>query len=202
MRTVAENLRRVSDRVRESIEVKRSILEDDRLMDLTQRVAELCVRALNCGAKLILFGNGGSAADAQHLAAELTGRYLRERRALPAIALTTNTSCLTAIGNDYSYDQVFSRQIEGLGKTGDIAIGISTSGNSKNVILALRVARKLGLTTIGMTGTTGGILSSEADYCLCIPSDQTPRIQEAHILLGHILCELIEESFADERNIS
>jgi D-sedoheptulose 7-phosphate isomerase len=201
MRTASENLRRVSDRVRESIEVKRSILEDDRLMDLTQRVAELCVRALKSGAKLILFGNGGSAADAQHLAAELTGRYLRERRALPAIALTTNTSCLTAIGNDYSYDQVFSRQIEGLGKKGDIAIGISTSGNSKNVILALRAARELGLSTIGMTGTTGGILSSEADYCLCIPSDQTPRIQEAHILLGHILCELIEESFADERNI-
>lgn len=201
MPTARENLQLVSERVRESIQVKQSILDDERLMMLMQDAAEACIRALKSGSKLILFGNGGSAADAQHLAAELTGRYLRERRALPAIALTTNSSCVTAIGNDYSYERVFSRQIEGLGNRGDIAIGISTSGNSPNVISAFRTARKMGLVTIGLTGSTGGDLRSESDYCLCIPSTHTPRIQEAHILLGHILCEIIEEVFADARYI-
>jgi D-sedoheptulose 7-phosphate isomerase len=188
--------------VRESIRVKQAILEDNQIMELVQEAARVCVRALECGGKLILCGNGGSAADSQHLAAELVGRYLRERRALPAIALTTNTSCLTAISNDYSYDEVFSRQIEAIGNKGDIAIGISTSGNSKNIVQALRTARERGLTTIGMTGSAGGRLRQEADYCLCVPSEQIPRIQEAHILLGHILCELVEESFSNERNIS
>jgi len=188
--------------VRESIEVKQSILKDNRLVELVQEAARACVRALDCGGKLILCGNGGSAADAQHLAAELTGRYLRERRALQAIALTTNTSCLTTIGNDYSYDEVFSRQIEAIRSKADIAIGISTSGNSKNVIQALKTAKQNGLTTIGMTGSTGGKLLHVVDCCLCIPSEQTPRIQEAHILLGHILCEIIEESFANDGNVS
>lgn len=195
MKTMSDTLLLVAERVRQSIEVKQAILEDNRLMEATQETARECIRALNCGGKLILFGNGGSAADAQHLAAELTGRYLRERRALAAIALTTNTSCLTAIGNDYSYDDVFSRQIEAIGNKEDIAIGISTSGNSRNVLQALRRAKKKGLTTIGMTGHSGGKLLHEADWCLCIPSEETPRIQEAHILLGHILCEIIEESF-------
>ena len=202
MRTTPCALQRVTDRVRESIKVKQAILEDDHLMELVQEVATVCIRALECGGKLILFGNGGSAADAQHLAAELIGRYLKERRALAAIALTTNTSCLTAISNDYSYDQVFSRQIEAIGNKGDIAIGISTSGNSKNVLQALSTAKERGLTTIGMTGSVGGRMRQATDYCLSIPAEQTPRIQEAHILLGHILCELIEESFANVRNIS
>ena len=171
-------------------------------MELVQESARACLTALEHGGKLILFGNGGSAADAQHLAAELTGRYLLERRALPAIALTTNTSCLTAIGNDYSYDQIFSRQIEAIGSKGDVAVGISTSGNSKNVLEAFVEAKRKGLTTIGMTGSTGGKVRHVVDHCLCVPSDQTPRIQEAHILLGHILCEFIEASFPYERNIS
>jgi|SRR5215471_19348399 len=197
MRVALDSFQLVSERVLESIEVKRAILTDDRLMNLVHQATATCIQALQCGGKLIFFGNGGSAADAQHLAAELTGKYLRERKALPALALTVNASCLTAIGNDYSYDQVFSRQIEGLGRKGDVSVAISTSGNSANVIAASRTARRMGLTTIGMTGKSGGNLCSETDICLCIPSDQTPRIQEAHILLGHILCEIIEANFAD-----
>jgi D-sedoheptulose 7-phosphate isomerase len=182
--------------VRQSIEVKQAVLQDYHLLELVQESASTCVCALEREGKLILFGNGGSAADAQHLAAELTGRYMRERRALAAVALTTDTSCLTSIANDYSFDDVFSRQVDAIGKKGDIAIAISTSGNSKNVIQALTVAKEKGLTTIAMTGRTGGKLIGIADYCLCIPSEQTPRIQEAHILVGHILCEIIEDRFA------
>ena len=189
MKTTSDTLLLVAERVRQSIELHQAILRDDHLMNLAQEIPHTCVRSLESGGKLIFFGNGGSAADAQHLAAELTGRYLRERRALPAIALTTNTSCLTAIANDYSYDEVFSRQIDAVGTTGDVAIGISTSGNSKSVIQAL-------------TGSAGGKMQQIVDYSLSIPSEQTPRIQEAHILFGHILCEIIEESFVNERNIS
>ena len=198
----SDTLRLVSERLRESIEVKEATLENEGLLELIHEVALACIRTLESGGKLILFGNGGSAADAQHLAAELIGRYLRERRALPAIALTTNTSCLTAIGNDYSYEEVFSRQIEAIGCKGDLAIGISTSGNSQNVIRALLVAKKKGLVTVGMTGSSGGKLRDATDYCLCIPSEHTPRIQEVHIAVGHILCEIIEEHFAYERNLS
>jgi len=201
MRTAQARLQLVAERVRQSIEVKEAILEDDQLMESVQESAQACLASLERGGKLIFFGNGGSAADAQHLAAELTGRYLLQRRALPALALTTNTSCLTAIGNDYSYDQVFARQIEAIGNKGDVAIGISTSGNSKNVTEAFIEARRKGLATIGMTGSTGGNVRHLVDYCLCIPTDQTPRIQEAHILLGHILCEFIEANFPYDRNI-
>jgi len=201
MRTASDTSQLVTERIRQSIEIKQTILETDGLLELVGEAALACVRSLNRGGKLILLGNGGSAADAQHLAAELTGRYLRERRALPAIALTTNTSCLTAIGNDYSYDDVFSRQIEAIGNGADIVIGISTSGNSKNVIKALKIAKARGLTTIGLTGDTGGELLHVADCCLCVPSKETPRIQEAHIMLGHILCEIIEESLTDDRNL-
>lgn len=202
MRTTSDTLRLVAERVRQNIVISQAILEADDLTGLTQQIGCACVRALKNGGKLIFLGNGGSAADAQHLAAELTGRYLRERRALPAIALTTNTSCLTAIANDYSYDEVFSRQIEAIASKPDIAIGISTSGNSSNIIQALKKAKEKGLITVGLTGSGGGTLLQVADYCLRIPSEETPRIQEAHILLGHILCEIIDESFADERNIS
>jgi D-sedoheptulose 7-phosphate isomerase len=190
-----------TERLRESIKVKQAILESEELLELIDRVAHACTHALESGGKLILFGNGGSAADAQHLCAELIGRYLRDRQALAAIALTTNTSNLTAIGNDYSYEEVFSRQIEAIGRKGDIAIGISTSGASKNVIRALGVARKIGLVTVGLTGNRGGELRDETDYCLCIPSQQTPRIQESHITVGHILCELIEDHFAHQSNV-
>jgi D-sedoheptulose 7-phosphate isomerase len=173
-------------------------LENESLLDLVQEVAGVCVRSLKQGRKLLFFGNGGNAADAEHLAAELVGQYLRERRALPAVALTTNSSCLTAIGNDYSYELVFLRQIEAFGNKGDIAIGISTSGNSTNVVRALRVAKGKGMITVAMTGRT---LKALADYCLRIPSTQTARIQEGHILVGHVLCEIIEESLANEGRI-
>lgn len=157
-------------------------------------VAGRLVEALAHGNKVMLFGNGGSAADAQHLAAEFVGRFLVDRRPLPALALTVDSSCLTAIGNDYSYDLVFARQVEGLGQKGDVVIGISTSGNSPSVIEGIRSARKLGLLTVGLTGRSGGKLKSEAEICICVPSSETPRIQESHILVGHVLCALVEEA--------
>jgi D-sedoheptulose 7-phosphate isomerase len=202
MKAASDISQLVAERLRESIEVKQAILKDNCVMEMIQAIAEVCVQTLRSGGKLIFFGNGGSAADAQHLVAELVGRYLVERQALAAVALTTNTSCLTAIGNDYSYDEVFSRQIEAIGRKGDIAVGISTSGNSQNVIRAIRTAKERSLVTVGMTGGDGGKLRGEVDYCLCVPSSQTPRVQEAHILLGHIVCEIIEENFAGARNIS
>jgi D-sedoheptulose 7-phosphate isomerase len=151
-------------------------------------------KCLRAGNKILFFGNGGSAADAQHLAAELSGRFLRERPSLAGFALTTNTSVLTAIGNDYSFDEIFARQVHGIGNRDDIAFAITTSGNSSNVFRAVEIAREKRLVTVGLTGGTGGKLRAAVDHCICIPSDKTPRIQEAHILTGHILCELIEET--------
>jgi D-sedoheptulose 7-phosphate isomerase len=202
MKIASDTSRLVSDRLKQSIEIKQAILDDTKLTDLIVKVAEICVKALDTGRKIIFFGNGGSAADAQHLAAELTGRYLRERRALAAIALTANTSSLTAIANDYGYETVFSRQIEAIAKEGDIAMGISTSGESINVLRAMRTAQQMNLLTVGLTGSVGGQLRQNSNYCLCVPSEQTPRIQEAHILLGHILCEIIEESFLHDSRVS
>lgn len=196
MSTALTTMQLVTDRLRESVAVKEAMLADSALLETVERTAELCIESLRSGGKLLLCGNGGSAADAQHLAAELIGRYLRERQALPAIALTTNTSNITAVGNDYSYDEIFSRQIEALGNKGDIAIGISTSGNSRNVLRAISTAKRNGLTTIGLTGDPGGALLKQADYCLQVPSACTPRIQEGHIWLGHTVCELIEEFFS------
>jgi D-sedoheptulose 7-phosphate isomerase len=193
MRTTVDTGRLVMERIRESAAVKQAMLEDGELLDVVRGLADVCIACLKRGGKLLLFGNGGSAADAQHLAAELVGRYLRERSALPAMALNTNSSCVTAIGNDYSYEQIFSRQIEAFGGREDVAIGISTSGNSPNVIRALQVAKEKGMATAALTGRTGGILRAIADRCLCVPSDETPRVQEAHILIGHVLCEIIEE---------
>lgn len=181
----------IRQRIEDSIMVKRRLLE---CTETCAEVAERIIRAFRKGNKVLLFGNGGSAADAQHIAAELVGRYYLDRPALPAQALTTNTSTLTAIGNDYDYDQIFSRQIEAFGQTGDVAIGISTSGGSRNVIEALRAAKRKGMVTIGMTGESGGQLKAEVDYCICVPSTATPRIQEAHILVGHILSELVEQA--------
>jgi D-sedoheptulose 7-phosphate isomerase len=181
----------ISQRIEASIVVKQKLL---RYAEIYAGVAERMIRAFRAGNKILLFGNGGSAADAQHIAAEFVGRYYLDRPALPAQALTVNTSSLTAIGNDYAYDQIFSRQIEAFGKVGDVAIGISTSGNSRNVVEALRVARSNGIVTVGMTGESGGQLKEEADYCICVPSSDTPRIQEGHILVGHVLCELVEQA--------
>jgi D-sedoheptulose 7-phosphate isomerase len=169
---------------------------------LYAQVADRLIQAFTGGKKVLLFGNGGSAADAQHIAAEFVGKFYVDRPALPAQALTVNTSSLTAIGNDYSFDQVFSRQIEAFGDAGDVCIGISTSGNSRNVVEAFRVARSKGVATVALTGASGGQLVAEADYCICIPSTDTPRIQEHHILVGHILCELVEQALFEDASVA
>jgi D-sedoheptulose 7-phosphate isomerase len=185
----------IGDIIRESLLLTRSILEDSELIETVAKVGEEMNRALHSGRKILFFGNGGSAADAQHMAAELVGRFSHERRALPALALTTNSSSLTAIGNDYSFERVFARQIEAFGSAGDVAVGISTSGKSPNVIEGIRTAKQIGIVTAGMTGFQGGKLADKADYCIRVPSEHTPRIQEAHILIGHILCKVIDDSF-------
>ena len=181
----------ISQRIEASIAVKQRLL---RHTEICAEVAERIIRAFRRGNKVLLFGNGGSAADAQHIAAEFVGRFYLDRPALPAQALTVNTSSLTAIGNDYAYDQIFSRQIEAFGQAGDVAIGISTSGNSRNVIEALRAAKRKDMVAVGLTGESGGQLKAEVDYCICVPSRDTPRIQEAHILVGHVLSELVEQA--------
>jgi D-sedoheptulose 7-phosphate isomerase len=176
--------------VAESLELKKSFFQANE--ELIAQVAREICRTFENGGKIILFGNGGSAADAQHIAGEWVGRFLRERLPLPAIALTTDTSILTAIGNDYGFEHVFARQVRALGRKGDIAIAISTSGNSPNVLLAADVAREMGLVTVGFTGKDGGSLGARVHYHLNVPHNVSPRIQEVHIMLGHILCELTE----------
>src|ERR1700730_1477576 len=183
-----------------SISVKELLLKNAALVATVGRVTEILIDALEAGNKLVLFGNGGSAADAQHIAAEFVGRFAFDRPALPALALSVNTSCVTAIGNDYGFDQVFSRQIEALAHTGDVAIGIATSGNSPNVVGALLVSRQKGLHTIALTGYSGGKLKNAVDYCICVPSNDTPRIQECHILIGHIISELVEQTIFHEHS--
>lgn len=158
------------------------------------QIANACVTALKAGKKVMFCGNGGSAADSQHLAAELVGRYKMERRALNAIALTVDTSALTAIGNDYGYDDVFRRQVEGVGHDGDVLIGLSTSGNSKNVLLAFEQAKAMGIVTVAMTGSKGGKMKEVADICLDVTADVTNHIQEMHIMCGHLICELVEKA--------
>lgn len=167
------------------------------LAPAVEDAAQRIIKAIEAGNKVIFCGNGGSAADAQHLAAELLGRYILNRKALPAMALTVDTSALTAIGNDYSFDEVYERQLEGIGKAGDVLVGISTSGNSTNVVKALKLAKTLDIETIGLTNEIGGEMAALCDLCLQVPSTDTPRVQEMHIAVGHCLCELIEEAFAD-----
>jgi D-sedoheptulose 7-phosphate isomerase len=182
--------------VSESIRVKSEFFQAN--ADLVAETAHRVAAALQAGRKVLIFGNGGSAADAQHIAAEFVGRFIPDRIALPAISLSTDTSALTALGNDYGYDKVFSRQVEALGNQGDVAIGISTSGNSPNVLAALDSARSKGLLTIGFTGQDGGKMNGRADVLFRVPTRMTPRIQETHITLGHVLCELIDrEMFPD-----
>lgn len=194
----SEYLGFVQEQVQNSLSVKQALLRDSDLLSRTAVVAEIISSALQSKRKLLLFGNGGSAADAQHIAAEFVGRYRTERRALPALALTVNTSSLTAIGNDYAFDVVFSRQVEAFGIAGDVALGISTSGNSENIVRALNKAREMGMKTVALTGAAGGRLKSSVDYCLAVPSSDTPRVQECHILLGHIICEIVERQLYEE----
>jgi len=182
--------------IEDSIKVKAKLVGE--AAELIAQMAVVVARQLCAGGKLIIFGNGGSAADAQHIAAEFVGRYLVEREALPAIALTTDTSALTVIGNDYGFEQVFSRQIQALAKREDVALGISTSGDSQNVVRGLTVARELGLATLGLTGQNGGKLRNLVDLCLCVRSSATPRIQEVHILVGHILVGIAENVVRSE----
>ena len=188
----------IKDQIKKSYETKQAIYENEVLLNDIESVAKLCVALYKTDKKTILAGNGGSAADAQHIAAELVGRYGFDRPSIPSLALTTDTSNLTAIGNDYGYDFVFSRQLEGMGQKGDIFIGISTSGNSVNIINAFESAKKKGITTVALVGRDGGEMAKIADYALIIPSESTPRIQESHILIGHILCDIIEKEIFGE----
>ena len=182
----------IKKRLADSAETKRKMLEDERLVGVIETAAGTIVEAFRAGNQAIVFGNGGSAADAQHIVAELVGKFYLTRAPLPATSLTVNTSSLTALANDFSYDQVFAIQLRGLARRGDVAIGISTSGNSPNVVEAIKAAREIGCSTFAFTGESGGALEGLADHCLRIPSNDTPRIQEGHITAGHVLCELVE----------
>lgn len=183
--------------LRESARIKIQLAEEQAgaILDVIDAV----VAALARGNTVFFFGNGGSAADSQHLAAELVGRFTLERRPLPGLALTTDTSILTSIGNDYGFDQIFIRQIQGLGRPGDVAIGLSTSGNSPNVLQAIGAARAGGMVTVALTGLGGGKLADQVDFCLRVPSTDTARIQESHIAIGHLICQGVDEALADGR---
>ncbi len=180
--------------ISEHLEVIASLTQQESVL---QKIAEEMARAILSGHKVLWCGNGGSAADSQHLAAELMGRFRRDRRALPSIAMTTDTSVLTAVGNDYGYERVFQRQVEALCKQGDVVVGISTSGSSKNVYAALQTAREMGAFTIAFTGEGGGSIASRCDIALCIASKDTARVQEAHIVCGHMICDWIERCVSE-----
>ena len=180
--------------IEESRNVTKLVLEDKVILKLIKEVTSICCRSLKKGNKIIFAGNGGSAADAQHLAGEMVNRFGFERPGLAAIAITTDTSIITSISNDYGFNKLFARQIEALGKKGDVLISLSTSGNSSNIMEGIKEAKITGLTTIGLTGRSGGKMAQLCDLCLFIPSDETPRIQEAHILIGHIICSSVENT--------
>ena len=182
----------IDDIIKKSIEVKQSILLDNSLHKVIYNSIDVIVNAFENGNKVMFCGNGGSAADAQHLAAELSGRFYKNRKALPSDALHCNTSYLTAVANDYSYDMIYSRLVDGTMNSGDVLVGLSTSGDSKNIINAFKTAKEKGIITIGLTGKAGGKMAILSDYLINVPSTDTPRIQEAHIMVGHIICELVE----------
>jgi D-sedoheptulose 7-phosphate isomerase len=188
-------MNKIREIIEASINVKQQILEDGNLMQTVENVADLMVKALKSSNRIYFCGNGGSAADAQHLAAEFSGRFYTDRKALPAEALHCNTSYLTAVANDYGYDVVYARLIDGIGNAGDVLVGLSTSGNSGNILKAFDVARDKGIVTVGFTGMEGGKMKSNSDHLINVPSKDTPRIQESHIMLGHIICQLVEERY-------
>jgi D-sedoheptulose 7-phosphate isomerase len=190
-----EDIKRIID---ESITTKKSVLEDNKLLRVVDAVTAAVVETLKNGGKALFCGNGGSAADAQHLASELSARFYLDREPLYGEALHVNTSHLTAVANDYGYEQVFARQVKAKGRRGDILFCLSTSGNSPNVVAAAKQAADIGMTTVGMTGQTGGVLAKHCQHMIKIPSKNTPRIQEAHILIGHIICELVERALFSE----
>lgn len=183
----------IIDKMTKSIECKEKVMKDTTLLEMIEKVCKEIINAYENNHRVYIMGNGGSAADAQHFAAELVGRYLLERKAWPAQAFTTDTSIITAIGNDYGYDEIFTRQVEAMVKKDDIVIGITTSGNSNNIVFALEKAKKLGAKTVGLLGKTGGKCKELCDYPIIIEWDRTPNIQEAHIMIIHIICELVEK---------
>ena len=193
-------MEKIKNIIQSSIDVKKQILADEKILQTVMDCVKVIVHAFENGNKVLFCGNGGSAADAQHLAAEFSGRFYTDRDALPAEALHCNTSYITAVANDYSYDVIYSRLIKGIGNPGDVIVGLSTSGNSKNIINAFEVAKEKNITTIAFTGSTGGKLKIHSDYLLNVPSDDTPRIQESHITLGHIICQLVEEIYFADTN--
>ena len=186
------SIQAITDIIKASIDVKQQLLADESLVHQIQTVTDVITKAFQNGNAVYFAGNGGSAADAQHLAAEFSGRFYKDRKALPSDALHCNSSYLTAVANDYSFDVIYARLLEGLAKPGDVLVGISTSGNSGNIVKAFEMAKTIGVTTIGFTGQNGGKLKSLGDYLINVPSNTTPRIQESHILVGHIICELVE----------
>ena len=188
-------MQKIKSIIQASIETKQQVLANEALLNTINKVVEKIVAAFRNRNRVYFCGNGGSAADAQHLAAEFSGRFYKDRKALPAEALHCNTSYLTAVGNDYGFDVVYSRIIEGIGEKGDVLVGLSTSGNSANIVKAFEAAKEKEMITIGLTGLTGGAMKSTSDYLINIPSTDTPRIQESHIMVGHIICQLVEEKY-------
>lgn len=186
------SIQNIKDIIKASIDVKQELLANETLVGQIQTVTDVITKAFQNGNAVYFAGNGGSAADAQHLAAEFSGRFYKDRKALPSDALHCNSSYLTAVANDYSYDVIYARLLEGLAKPGDVLVGISTSGNSGNIVKAFEMAKTIGVTTIGFTGQKGGLMKDLGDYLINVPSNTTPRIQESHILVGHIICELVE----------
>lgn len=188
-----DDITTIENRIKDSIQIKQKLLADKALISTIEYVVTECIQCFKSDGKLLFCGNGGSAADAQHLAAEFSGKFYIDREPLFAEALHVNTSYLTAVANDYSYLQIYSRMIRAKGRKGDILFGISTSGNSENIVEAFKISKEIGIKTVGMTGDSGGKLKSLSDFLINIPSSDTPRIQECHILTGHIICELVEE---------
>jgi D-sedoheptulose 7-phosphate isomerase len=186
-------MNKIKNIIQASIDVKQQVLQNEELVSTIETVVAVIVNAFQKNKRVYFCGNGGSAADAQHLAAEFSGRFYTDRKALPAEALHCNTSYLTAVANDYSYDVIYSRIIDGIGQEGDVLVGLSTSGNSKNIIKAFEKAREMKMVTVAFTGSSGGGMKSCTDYLINIPSTDTPRIQESHIMVGHIICQLVEE---------
>ena len=184
----------IKAQLRTSLEIKQQLLSNDSFLQLIEEVTNRCIQAFRHGNKVMFAGNGGSASDALHLAAEFVGRYEQDRSGIPALALSANTSTVTAVANDYGYEAIFQRQIQALGREGDVFFGLSTSGRSPNVVAAIQECKRLGIVTVGMTGSGGGDMLELCDYCLRIPSDNTARIQESHITVGHIICSMVERT--------
>jgi D-sedoheptulose 7-phosphate isomerase len=193
-------MNKIREIIQSSIDVKQQVLQNEELLATIEKVIEAIVNAFRNNKRVYFCGNGGSAADAQHLAAEFSGRFYTDRKALPAEALHCNTSYLTAVANDYSFEVIYSRMIEGIGQAGDVLVGLSTSGNSANIVKAFEVAKEKKMITVGFTGITGGVMKGSSDYLVNIPSADTPRIQESHIMVGHIICQLVEEKLYPSQN--